>query len=91
MRTCLEKHELRHLPFGLESQLLRLPPATEGEYENALVARGWRRLPESRVVQLSDIAGRSLHDRPRRRRHGKQDQPGSIVMRHSRGFLQYQP
>jgi hypothetical protein len=44
VRSPEQEHELHRLPLRVEPELLRLPPAAEGQHEDASTARGWRNL-----------------------------------------------
>ena len=60
LRPSEPQHELHHLPLVVEPELLRLPPAAEGEPQGAEPAQRRRRLAEPRDVQLPDAPRRRL-------------------------------
>jgi hypothetical protein len=64
--TNKKRHELHRLPLVVEPELLWLPPAAEGEQEDAQPAQRRRRLAKPRRLQLPDAARRRLHAGPRR-------------------------
>ena len=91
VRPRERQHELHRLPLVVEPELLRLPPAAEGEHEDAAAAQRRRRHAQLRLLQLPDAARRRLHARPRRRRHRQPHRPGPLVVRHPRRLVQQQP
>ncbi len=79
MRPQKRADELHHLPFLLESKLLRLPLAAKGQQEDAQPAQRGGREPQLHGLQFPDPAGRRLHARPRRRRDQKPHRSRPLV------------
>ncbi len=88
---CNQQHELHRLPLVVEPELLRLPPAAEGQQEGAAPAQRGRRHAQLHGLQLPDAARRRVHAGPRRQRDGQPHRPGPLVVRHSRRLVQQQP
>ena len=91
LRPRQREDELHRLPLVVEPELLRLPPAAEGQQEDAAASQRGRRHAQLRLLQLPDAARRRVHAGPRRRRDRQPHRPGAVVVRDPRRLVQRQP